>query len=134
MKKKQLALLALLLGIATYGINQLAGAMSWYWIMWWFDMPMHFLGGFFSAVLIMLFFYRRLRYIDTVNTTRALLYLVAGTVVLGLVWELHEVVVERAIPAGMDIVSFVDSISDLFFDTAGGLLAYLVVWKKPTSL
>ena len=130
MKHKRIAFVALVSAFGVYFLNFLAGKMSWYWIMWWFDMPMHFFGGFLSAVLIFLFFYKRLRALDAVHSERAFLFIMLGILALGLVWELHEVIVERAIPAGMDIVSFVDSISDLFFDMAGGLLAYLLVWRR----
>ncbi len=130
MKHKRIAFVALVSAFGVYFLNFLAGKMSWYWIMWWFDMPMHFFGGFLSAVLIFLFFYKKLRALDSLHTRRTFLFIMLGILALGLVWELHEVIVERAIPAGMDIVSFVDSISDLFFDMAGGLLAYLLVWRR----
>jgi hypothetical protein len=48
------------------------------------------------------------------------------SLVVGFGWELYEYAVQMIIP-GAEIASPLDSLSDLFFDTAGGLVAALYI-------
>ncbi|MBP6911748.1 MAG: hypothetical protein KBB88_00920 [Candidatus Pacebacteria bacterium] len=129
MKLKKISILTVIVGALLYGLNHLATLKSWYWVIWWFDMPVHFIGGFFSATIIFLFGYRYLRRIERENPRKAFVYIVVGVLCAGVIWELYELIVQQALPQ-IRLVSWIDSFSDLFFDSAGGLFAYFLIWKK----
>jgi len=129
MNFKKISLVTVLIGFFLYGLNHLATMKSWYWIVWWFDMPLHFIGGFFSATIIFLFGYHHLRTVERHHPRKALLYIVLGVLLAGIAWEIYEFIVQQTLPQ-VRLVSWLDSFSDLFFDCAGGLSAYLLIWKK----
>ncbi len=95
-----------------------------FWIFWWFDMPMHFLGGLFVGFLIL---YVAPKFYNVEHTKVFLLFLLASFVV-GLGWEIFE--------ASMDVLfksthtNWLDSLSDLGFDLAGSIFAYLLLLKS----
>ena len=109
----------LVMGIAI--VNTIATKFFWYSSLWWFDMPMHFLGGFFVAGMTAFFFWN--------NEYRAL-WVLCGVLVVGVGWEVFEI--------GVDHVTFalsitpIDSLSDIFFDLAGGTA--LLLWIREKSV
>ena len=103
-------------------LNYLAEKFYWYSAIWWFDMLMHFLGGFWLGLL---FFYI---FPPKDNLIRSAIGALLFVLFIGLGWELFEVALNNMI-AG-ETFDYVDTISDLFFDLSGGLCAILFIWKK----
>lgn len=101
-------------------INALATFFHWYSLVWWFDMPMHFLGGvaaaFFSAVI----WHPSRKY---VSDTRYFFEIIITTILIGVLWEALELYLY--IRFGAPAFMLTDSISDVFFDLSGGLVAVL---------
>jgi len=102
-----------------------------YWTVSWFDIMMHFLGGFVISIFIIFILYS---YSDFENLKRHkifLLSLIIGlTLVVGLTWELWEI-----------FVGFTDTLNDLgdtvidvIMDTVGSLFAIYYsrknIWTK----
>ncbi len=121
----------------------------WYWTIDWFDMPMHFFGGFWVAMVY--FWLRQKRGLTQINTRinadnisvnqrvnphiSALLTIVScfGFVALiGVLWEFFEFGYDVLISSkGYFFVAqqgTADTIGDLFFDLLGGLV-FLVIYK-----
>ena len=90
-------------------ISFLAIKLKLYDIFWWFDRPMHFYGGYVSALLIIALLFKAK-------------ILFVGVFLVGVAWELFELFVENN--TGTDLVSMMDSIEDLIFDMSGSVLAY----------
>jgi hypothetical protein len=99
-------------------INEFAVFLHWYSLVWWFDMPMHFLGGlsvcYFSAMVWLPF---RAKLSDG----RFLFDVVITTILIGVMWEGLELYLY--IQYGNPPFIMLDSFSDVFFDIAGALLA-----------
>lgn len=99
-------------------LNFLGGFFSWYTIEWWFDMPMHFLGGisvlYIGAVLW-------LPALKRVSAQRYAYECLITAVLLGVVWEALELYLHMRFGSPQFILR--DSISDVFFDLAGALFA-----------
>ncbi len=109
-------------------INTIASYLHWYYFVWWFDMPMHFLGGVFTALICITFGFRFFRCHYEGNRTRAILYIIGSVILVGILWELYELIVQ--IVSGAILVTGLDSISDLFFDLSGGMTALLLFMDK----
>lgn len=102
----------------------IANLFGLFWIFWWFDMPMHFLGGLFVGFLVL---YSIPKHFYMQNN-RAFLTFLLVSFVIGLGWEFFEV--------SMDVLfksthtNWLDSLSDLGFDLAGSTFAYLLLLKS----
>ena len=99
-------------------INGSATHFSWYSLVWWFDMPMHFLGGisvfYFSAIVWL----PALRW---VSARRFLYESVITAVLIGVLWEGLELFLYTHY--GSPDFILLDSMSDVCFDLAGALFA-----------
>ncbi len=129
---KKLALSALILAIFIFVINIFAMRESWYFFIWWFDMPMHSLGGFFIAILTCSLVISKQNYFKNLSLKNLFVYSMISVFVIGFLWEIFELSVEKLVEFA-DLVSLSDSVSDMFFDMAGGLMGALIglfVFKK----
>ncbi|MBU3925824.1 hypothetical protein KJ763_01495 [Patescibacteria group bacterium] len=133
----KIIVLIFLLILATHAI---AIYFSLYWIIWWFDNAMHFLGGlclsFFAIWLI--YFAKKIELGNTSNFF-SLIIIVSLVVLGGVFWEFFEFFFDNIIfgkisglisLAGHAQLGLVDTMSDLFFDLLGGLLGGLLFLKK----
>lgn len=97
----------------------------WYWQFWWFDIPLHFLGGVLIALMASFFY---VRYVSTEGyiTSRMLfINLISAVLIVGFLWEVFELVVGGREFADSDYT--LDTISDMFTDLAGGLFVYGII-------
>lgn len=95
-----------------------------YWSIWWYDLPLHFLGGIFITLgsLWSLFFSGYVRAIRVRNPFSLLLIALVITFSVGILWELFEFAV------GPDFARqgyVADTVVDLIMDIAGSLTGYL---------
>jgi hypothetical protein len=112
---KQLATLV----IAIFVLNFLANKFHWYYSIWWFDMLMHFLGGFWLGMVFVWFFKVRQREFSV--NPRFVIRLVAWILLIGVAWELFEYYFINYV--AQNNFDLLDTLSDLFFDLFGGILS-----------
>ena len=114
-----------------FGANYLALKFYWYSSIWYFDMIMHSLGGFwvgmffiwFFSIEDLPFFSFSLAVIDFKLILKTVLFILF----IGISWELFEFFVFNQL--GHDPFNILDTISDLCFDLAGGFLALFYFYK-----
>jgi hypothetical protein len=123
--------------LSTVGvIDALAYRYYWYWRHWWLDMLMHSLAG-FGVGLFVLFIWRGIWEKIEAGLPRRRWATPLATaclgLILGLVWELYELAILMYIggyrlEALSPILNMrrLDTLSDLYFDTMGGLVAGLL--------
>lgn len=103
-------------------VNAAAVYFHLYNLIWWFDMPMHFLGGFtvlfFSAIL---WLPARKR----VSNGRYVYEIVITAVLIGVLWEALELYLY--LQYGSPAFVTLDSLSDVVFDLAGALFAAWII-------
>jgi len=112
--------------------DALAQKFYWYYSIWWFDMLMHFWGGFWVGIFFIWFFSAvRLPFwrwpIQDLNRRtawQAFLFVFF----IGIVWEAGEFLTKNYI--GLDPFNLLDTISDVFLDLAGGAAALFYCWRK----
>lgn len=123
-----------LLVVGIFVVNSFALQFSWYWVFWWFDMPMHFLGGLFLGGLSL---YIYSHYVLKNNQKKWSLYRWFRMVLLfvlsfGVLWEFYEFFIDYFLKHTDN--NILDTLSDVFFDTAGGMSAFLYFLIRSTEV
>lgn len=104
-------------------INFLAIDFGWYYIYSWFDILMHFWGGFTVFYLVNYIFYNKLSVLNKRN-----FIILLGVFIIGFSWEVYEYIVVN-VWAGNNF-NLNDTLFDLFFDVLGGIFSMLIINKN----
>lgn len=119
------------LSIAIAVMHKLALSLSLYYTTSWYDVVMHFLGGFLIALLVIrLLFVEEIISPERQQLKQLFFITIPSVIVVGLVWELWELFVGFT-----DVINDrQDTIIDVIMDTIGAVVALLYfkkyVWKK----
>ncbi len=132
MNRAKLLKILIYLILFIFCANFLAGKFHWYYSIWWFDMPMHTLGGFWVGLALL---YIAPIYLDPIypfsikdDSIKSVLKILALVLLIGVGWEVFEALnnyVFKIIPNAN-----LDTISDIFFDLTGGSMAVLYFLSK----
>ncbi len=121
----------LILLVIIVALQLIASLNSWYYRFTWFDMPMHFLGGFWSA-LIFIYLNSRFNNADSQKLWFFVVLTLSFVSLVGVLWELSEYLwnaitlnanqyfIDLA-QAGLAQNGLRDTLGDLLFDLIGGL-------------
>ncbi|MCX6702618.1 MAG: hypothetical protein NTW60_02015 [Candidatus Wolfebacteria bacterium] len=111
------------------GIHIIAMANYLYWTIWWFDIPMHFMGGILLAMIFFRFVKPEL-IITHSSFLITILLAVSFAAFLGILWEFFEFIwASYFTNGGLESLSvfqsrgidiYRDTLKDLFFDLLGG--------------
>lgn len=105
-----------------FAVNFIGSFFHWYTSIWFFDMIMHYLGGLWLG-----FMYVWLLYPEKFNV-KEFIIVISGILFIGVAWEVFEVVVNNnTLQSDLD---YADIFSDIFFDLAGGVTAFVYFAKK----
>lgn len=100
--------------------NFVASKFYWYSSIWYFDMIMHFLGGFWLGLA---FFY--LFSFENISA-RSIFQTLIFILLIGLGWEFFEILVNDVI--ARNPFDSVDTVADVLLDLSGGLCAILYLY------
>ena len=115
-------------------VNTVALKFYWYSSIWYFDMLMHFWGGFWQGLFFIWFFSikdisEKFRLsLEFKDMNSLIIKTILFVLLIGVLWEFFEFFVNNCI--GHDIFNTLDTISDIFFDTAGGTFAIFYFLKR----
>lgn len=125
MERKKLLKHLLYLVLFIFVVNFIANKFYWYYSVWYLDMIMHFLGGFWLGLVSLYFFSSKI-----LPSYSFLLFLkiLLFVLLVGLGWEVFELLFNNIV--AQNPFNILDTSSDLFFDLSGGLCAILYIWKK----
>jgi len=112
MDRKKLFIRLALLILFIFVLNFIATKLYWYSSIWWFDMPMHFLGGFWIGLALLW-----LLPIDE-PSVKQVFKIMFGVLLIGTAWELFEIVVNNIF--AQNPFDLIDTTSDILFDVSGG--------------
>lgn len=98
-----------------------------YYLFWWLDDALHFLGGMWVALV----FNFLIKYfgLDLTGAHARLAFLVIFlglTALAGVLWEFFEFGVNRYI-VHIGFITYEDTLSDLFFDLLGGAVGFFLI-------
>lgn len=122
MRAYQLPILILVLGSIVVSLHLVALARFWYWEFWWFDIPMHFFGGF--LVSLFSFFIMRELGLSRFRNNRYSIFanVILCTVIVGLLWEIFELVFGLTLTKEHSYV--VDTGADTVLNLTGAVVGY----------
>jgi hypothetical protein len=121
--KSVLIFLIFILLIHTFG-----SIYGWYWTYRWLDIPMHFLGGFWLA-MVCVYLNRRLN-VNTPQFIATAISILGFVALIGVLWEFWEFICDFLILHKQVLQpGAADTIKDLFFDLVGGT-AFILIFKR----
>jgi len=113
----------ILVTIATLHIFALK--FSLYWVFWWFDIPVHFLGGVFVALFALWFFFES-GYVQLSRSIKHVALVAGGSIILvGISWEIFELF--AGVPIEENFV--LDTAIDLTMDALGAIVSGFIFVK-----
>src|SRR3989344_5045979 len=112
MNKERLLKHLVLLMFFIFIADLLAKTFYWYYTVWWFDIVMHFISGFWVGLFFLYVFY------DKNTFFRKFTAVILGVLLIGILWEIFEVYLNVV---SLESFSIKDTALDMFFDLAGGL-------------
>lgn len=125
MDKKSFFKNALYTALFVSGLGFVALKLYWFSLIWWFDMPMHFLGGYMLGLAFFYFVWPR--ELDVLAVVKIMI----GVLVVGIGWEVFELIFVNVVAQNPFLT--LDSLSDVCFDIAGGLAAIFFSFSKITK-
>ncbi len=97
-----------------------------YWTVWWYDILMHVLGGFITALIVV-----SLLPLHFNSKTAVFLATLVASIAAGILWEYYEY--KYGITFTTEATYVFDTTSDLLNDIVGGLMAYLLLYPRQNS-
>lgn len=122
MTSKSFLIRLLALVFCIFLLNYLAMNFFWYSSVWYLDMVMHFLGGFWLGLAF--FWFLKPKEISS----KFIFKIILGVLLIGILWEIFEIAVDETTIG--EPFNILDTASDIFFDLAGGFSAGLYYFKK----
>lgn len=113
-----------ILSIIVAGLHGLANMYYLYWVLWWFDLLMHFLGGLLVG-LVTLWWLRFEIPISIRSKIPRFLTAFFAVLAVGVAWEVFEYVTGTYGVSNMDDYMF-DTVTDVLMDIVGMLFAYFM--------
>ncbi len=125
MKSRRITLFAAALIIAIWGVNAVAVHLNLYYHLPWFDIPMHIIGGFWIALFGLITYYHS-SLVERKDRTPffVVVFALALTMCIGLLWELFEFGVDHGIASiALADNDLADTLGDFVNDMIGAVLA-----------
>ncbi|MFA6257261.1 MAG: hypothetical protein WCT29_02195 [Candidatus Paceibacterota bacterium] len=123
--RKLLKLLSVLIFVIFF-INFSANTFYWYSSIGYFDTIVHYFGGawvgFFTLYLSS----------EELPSARLVIKVLISVLLVGVCWEAYELIIDKVVSG--NFLNPLDTVSDLFFDFAGGASALLYYIYKIMSL
>lgn len=108
-------------------LDLFAEIFYFHWSYWWYDVILHFLGGFCVAMAFLSFYYVYFL-LPSDNKFKTIRNTFLAVLVVGLIWEFYELVHgDTSLSDG--IFYFRDTMSDLIADISGGFFGTLYSLK-----
>ena len=129
MQSRRLTLALVYFIFFIWGINTIADQTHLYYLLWWFDIPMHIMGGLWVALMSLVIYYhtsyfkRKDRSVSFVIS-----FALASTMIIGLFWEVFEFSVEHFVKLNDN--GLLDTLKDLVDDLIGASLATAIFIKR----
>jgi hypothetical protein len=132
--RKETLLDVLVFSVLLAALDFIALTFFLFWRWWWFDIPMHILGGFvLGLIFLTLYHFFPVFRSFQINPNELFLGMLSGVLIAGIGWELFEYY------GGLTFDTLdnyqLDTIKDVLMDLSGSLIAYrYFCWKWRANL
>ena len=120
---KESILLLLVIGV----LDLIAGIFYLHWTVWWYDVILHFIGGAWAAMAVILFWHSIISSLKN-NQLKLVIVGIIGAFIIGLLWEVYELIID-ATSISYGLFYWTDTTSDILLDICGGFFAALHSFK-----
>jgi hypothetical protein len=120
--------LVLFLLVLLWGLNYLAGVFDLYYMISWYDLFMHSLGGIILGLMGIILL-RRVPLLQNLTSTQKIIWVILCGLLGGIAWEAFEYVQDVYLHTAMQI-SLRDTLTDIVADTLGAAMVGIVYWLK----
>ena len=129
MKPRHLSAILALLILFIWAVNTFADQVHLYYLLWWFDIPMHILGGIWVALTSLVIYYHT-GWIHRHDRSASFVVaaMLGATLVVGILWEVFEFSVEHFVKLNDNGVF--DTLKDLLDDMIGATIASVIFIRK----
>ncbi|HPS21258.1 MAG TPA: hypothetical protein PLO44_00400 [Candidatus Paceibacterota bacterium] len=124
MDKKKLFIRLATVILFIFFLNFIGSKFYWYYSVWYFDIIMHTLGGFWVALAALWIFPTKEQKI----TYKYIIQILLIVLTIGIFWEFFEIFVNETI--AQNPFNILDTVSDIFCDLAGGTFATIYFVKR----
>ena len=108
--------------------------LSLYWVFWWFDILVHFLGGLF-VVLFALWFFFESKYVRLSKSIKHVVIVSGGSIILvGGGWEIFELLAGVPIEENFVLDTAIDLSMDVLGAIISGFVFIKIYLKEPTKI
>ena len=114
---------ALILIVVIAAVHVNAMTYRWYFVYWWLDIPMHFLGGAWIALAMVWAF---LSFKQLSGFRRIFLAILLSVLIVGVGWEIFEYKLGERFFIEHETYA-IDTSIDLFMDILGGVVVYAII-------
>lgn len=128
MKTYRLPLLIIGMGIVLMVVHFIAQTNALYWKWWWLDLVMHFSGGFLVCLFGLWVLTSIAGPVFVENKQWLFFDVLLFTIIVGLIWEIHEIVFKLAIPTRPEYVF--DTVTDSLMNIVGASVAFLYFVRR----
>ena len=122
-------------------LNVLAFRFSWYWLIWWFDLIMHALGGLGLGLVLLGLGSLRTSFSDIEKRRELVVGVIGLVMVMSFTWELFEFTTDKNLGSHLVVRTpdklqqgAADTATDLVSDLAGVLVASglfkFLIWRN----
>ena len=132
MDRKRLVKHLVFLMFFIFIVNLSAQQFHWYFSVWYFDMFMHFLGGFWVGLASLYFFFSASESfglsLESKALTGIILKILLCVLFIGIGWEIFETSIDKVIV--QNSFNVLDTFSDILFDLTGGATTVFYFLKR----
>lgn len=121
--RKQLYV-GIFIAIVVVGIHAVASDLAWYWILDWFDIPMHIFGGVLAGYFGLFCYAWLKRSKNGYGASSSICVALGAALGIGIVWECIEYAFGLS---GLSRELRFDTLADIVNDMIGGVIS-LIIW------
>lgn len=126
MSKEKLSNLVSVLALVLAIAHILAMKFNLYFTVWWFDIPIHLLGGLWAGMFAVYYYTVTNQHIvGHVPPKKLFIIVISGVLIVGFSWEAFEYFSGYTFTTKSNYIT--DTIIDIVFDIIGGITAWLLV-------
>ncbi len=123
---------ALFLSVLLFAMHGAAIKYYLYWAVWWYDIPVHVIGGAIFGASAIWFFGSLKERTSRISDSSLIAFSLTAVFIVGVFWEVYEYVFEMAYNPAIGYA--LDTVKDMFMDLGGASVALWFYKRQKLSV